>query len=362
MHCGAIGSQRVWVAVSTPSCATGTGRADHRDPRHHPHPLARQARYIDPDGIRRTADVTFATRPDAERWLAQIEREIRTRLWVDPHEGKVLFEVWALRWFASRVDLKPKTVSTYENLLRTRVLPAFGRRQIGRIRPIDVQEWIATMQREGRSASRIRQSVHLFGSIMKSAVTEGLVPSNPSATARLPRLRSREMHFFSAAEVERLAASVRAPYSTPIYVLAYGGLRFGELAALRRNDCELERGRVRVDEAVADVSGELHFGTPKNHQNRYVTLPPFLCAILRTHLEQHVGASHDALVFTSPNGEPLRYGNFYRRSWKRALQNADLPPVGLHVLRHTCASLLVAHGAPIKAVQAQLGHQSDSPS
>jgi integrase len=63
-------------------------------------------------------------------------------------------------------------------------------------------------------------------------------------------------------------------------------------------------------------------------------------------------------VFTSPTGEPLRYGNFYRRPWKRALQNADLPPVGLHVLRHTCASLLIAHGAPIKAVQAQLGHQS----
>ncbi len=43
MHCGAIGSQRVWVAVSTPSCATGTGRADHRGPRNHPHPLATNA-------------------------------------------------------------------------------------------------------------------------------------------------------------------------------------------------------------------------------------------------------------------------------------------------------------------------------
>ena len=43
MHCGAIGSQRVWVAVSTPSCATGTGRTDHRGPCNHPHPLATNA-------------------------------------------------------------------------------------------------------------------------------------------------------------------------------------------------------------------------------------------------------------------------------------------------------------------------------
>lgn len=65
-----------------------------------------------------------------------------------------------------------------------------------------------------------------------------------------------------------------------------------------------------------------------------------------------------ALLFTSPSGEPLRYNNFYRRFWVRALRDADLAPAGLHSLRHTCASLLIAHGAPIKAVQAQLGHQS----
>ncbi len=80
--------------------------------------------------------------------------------------------------------------------------------------------------------------------------------------------------------------------------------------------------------------------------------------MLRQHLEEQVGTTHDALVFTAPDDTPLRYGNFSRRFWKRALADAGIPATGLHALRHTCATLLISHGAPIKAVQAQLGHQS----
>ncbi len=68
-------------------------------------------------------------------------------------------------------------------------------------------------------------------------------------------------------------------------------------------------------------------------------------------------------MFTSPEGLPLRYNNFVRRFWSPALSQAGLPMVGVHVLRHTCASLLIAQGAPVKAIQAQaiqaqLGHAS----
>jgi integrase len=86
-------------------------------------------------------------------------------------------------------------------------------------------------------------------------------------------------------------------------------------------------------------------------------IPGFLRDQLAEHLAGHVGAADDALVFTSPNGEPLRRGNFSRRMWKPALQIArlDLRP---HDLRHTCDTFLIAEGAHPKAVQAQLGHSS----
>lgn len=317
-----------------------------------------QARYNDLDGRRRTGDVKFESRAEAVRWLAKVEEDLRLDRWVDPDGGKTPLEAWAWRWFDSRVDLKPKTRVSYASLLRNQILPTFGRRQLSRIRPIDVQEWIARMQNRGLSSSRVRQATHLLGSIMKAAIAEGMIAGNPCTGARLPRMPRQEMAYFTADQVEQIASAMRSPYAVLVHVFAYGGLRFGEAAALRRNDCDLERARLRVDESLADVNGTLIFGSTKTHQQRYVVIPPFIVAMLRQHLEEHVGASHDALVFTSPDGTPLRYGNFSRRFWKRALADAGIPATGLHALRHTCATLLISHGAPIKAVQAQLGHQS----
>ncbi len=111
-----------------------------------------------------------------------------------------------------------------------------------------------------------------------------------------------------------------------------------------------------VSENLVDVSGTLHFGSPKTHQNRTVTLPSFLSEQL-TH---HLGGPGDdqALVFQSPRGGPIRYSNFALRVWKPALAAAGLPDMGVHALRHTCAALLISQGAHPKAIQSHLGHSS----
>jgi integrase len=67
----------------------------------------------------------------------------------------------------------------------------------------------------------------------------------------------------------------------------------------------------------------------------------------------------EALVFTSPNGAPLRNSNFRRQVWYQAVEETGLPEdLRIHDLRHTCASLLAAAGANPKAVQGHLGHSS----
>jgi integrase len=64
----------------------------------------------------------------------------------------------------------------------------------------------------------------------------------------------------------------------------------------------------------------------------------------------------DAFIFSAPVDGYLRYGNFIGQQWRPALEQAGVEPTGVHILRHTCASLLVSAGAPIKAIQVQLGH------
>lgn len=111
-----------------------------------------------------------------------------------------------------------------------------------------------------------------------------------------------------------------------------------------------------VAESLADVSGVLRFGPPKTHQRRAVTIPHFL----RDRLAQQLGSltSDDALVFQSPRGGPIRYSNFIRRVWKKALLDAGIPDMGVHALRHTCAALPISQGAHPKAIQSHLGHRS----
>jgi len=161
-------------------------------------------------------------------------------------------------------------------------------------------------------------------------------------------------------QIEALARTIEAPdYRTLVYVLAYGGLRWGEACALRRRRCDPLRSRVEVVESLAELSGHFEFGETKTYQRRWVRLPRFVSDMVALQLRDGVAAGPEALVFTSGTGTPLRNSNFRRRVWQQALEAAGLPETVRPLdLRHTCASLLIRRGASIKAVQQQLGHST----
>jgi len=133
------------------------------------------------------------------------------------------------------------------------------------------------------------------------------------------------------------------------------GLRWGEMSALRVGSLDLIRRRMRIKTAFVEVKGRLVEGTPKTHQNRTVPLPRFLVDDVAAHVE---GKGPDELVFSTPAGAPLRNTNFRRRHWDWAVKEAGLHGLTPHDLRHTAASLAVAAGANVEAVQRMLGHAS----
>lgn len=205
----------------------------------------------------------------------------------------------------------------------------------------------------------MRQARQALNAMLTLAVDAGYLNANPVNGTSTPRLPNSEMLFLDADQVDRLAATIQEPYGTLVYVLAYGGLRWGEAAALRRKRCDLARSRIDVVESLADVGGHLYFGPTKNHRSRIVPIPGFLRDLLDQHLVRHVPDEPDALVFTTANGTPLRNTNFRRQVWYQAVESAGLPEgLRIHDLRHTCASLLAAAGASPKAVQVHLGHSS----
>jgi len=244
--------------------------------------------------------------------------------WTDPRLSKTTVAEWSERWYRTKSSLKPKTLAGYDSNLRVHVLSAFGDYELRHIDRMAVEEWVADLQAFGLGPSAVRQARQVLNSMMKLAVEAGYLLVNPVTGVAAPRQDDREMLFLSAEEVERLAAAIRPPYATLVYLLAYGGLRWGEAVALRRKRCHLLRSRVEVAESLADARGQLHFGTTKTHQRRMVVIPGFLHDLLAAHLAAQVSDDPEALVFTSPEGQPLRNSNFRRRIWHQATADAGL--------------------------------------
>lgn len=318
-----------------------------------------RARYRDPTG--REHSRSFSRKVDAERWLASIESAKTHGDWIDPAVGRTLFREWAKQWLDGKRRIKPKTRDTYASLLRAHILPAFGPVPLNRIQRADVERWVSGLVSKELSASRVRQAHQCLSAVLKAAVHHSYLTRNPAAGIELPRVRPRERRFLTADQVVELASSGPPEFATFVYVLAYGGLRFGEAVALRRRHCNPARGRLEIAESASVVAGELHFGATKNHRRGSVSLPRSVTARLAAHLETCVPPEPDALVFTSPTGRPLRNGNFLRNQWRPALATTSLPQdLTPHELRHTCAALLIAKGADPKAIQAQMRHSSIS--
>ncbi len=269
-----------------------------------------RVRYRAPDGRERSK--SFSRKVDAERFAISTESQMLRGEWVDARLGKVTLMEWSERWFATTTGLKPKTRAGYYSLLRTLILPSFGTASLARIQPVDVRAWVAELSARGLSPSRIKQAYHLLSSILRAAVESGYIGRSPCIGIKLPRMVQREMHFLSAQEVELLVNETPPPYDLLIYVLAYGGLRWGEAVALRRSRCDLARSRLLVAESLADVSGQLLFGPTKTYAARNVVIPRFLVDELARHLQDEVRPDATALVFTGRGDQPLRNSSFHK--------------------------------------------------
>ncbi len=297
---------------------------------------------------------SFRRKIDAERFMTELEHARLIGAYVDPGAGKMTLGEWSAKWLQSQVQLKPKTRSSYDSLLRCWVLPRWGPVSLNKVTFGGVAEWVGTMYLGGLSASRTRQAYHLLTGMLDDAVKDGRLVRNPAAGVDLPRLETKPRRYLRHQELHALAAHC-GPYRVLVLTLGYSGMRWGEVAALRAQSLDLPRGRIEVSEAVAEIHGKIVLGTPKSHQTRWLPVPNLLLEGLEAQL---AGRGPDDLVFPSPQGGYLRVANFRRGYFDRAAAAIGKPGFYPHELRHTAASLAIASGATVKSVQRMLGHAS----
>src|SRR4051794_34408683 len=168
---------------------------------------------------------------DAQRWLDEQTSAIVTQTWTAPERGRVTVDVWAEQWLAAQTGLKPSTLYRYRSLLRVQILPRWGRHRLADVTHAEVAAWVAQLVAGGLAPATVRQAHRVLALVLTLAVRDGRIPRNPASGVPLPRARRADPRFLTRTEVERLADAAGEDGDV-VRLLAYTGLRVGEMAAL----------------------------------------------------------------------------------------------------------------------------------
>jgi integrase len=228
----------------------------------------------------------------------------------------------------------------------------------------------------------VNQILRIASAIFRLAIKRGQCPTNPLDRVDRAHKAAREIKFgegngdalspesiLDPAEIRRLVDAANSGFDRTLFLTAFvTGARQGELLALKWTDLELPttgRCRMYIRRSLqwAHLKGEFirpRFYPPKTKAGlRAISIPTEMAAVLRRWKLQCPPSEMD-LVFPAQDGKPMRWDHLLRTRFYPTLSRARLRRVTFHSLRHSCASAMIAAGAPVTEVQHQLGHSNPS--
>jgi integrase len=307
---------------------------------------------------------TFERRQDAVRWLTEQRREIDRGSWLDPAQAQVpcgeLFE----SWLATR-DVEGSTRRNDRAIWHAYCAEPFGRMPVGSVTAPKVREWVAGLRtRKGLAAPRTkRDALRVLRGVLGFAMEDGRIARNPAVGIKVPGTKGTPGVALSLAELRTFVAALTPPHHEVALVLALGGLRWSELAALDERDVVNDAGRLFLAvrrRRVLDEEGK-RVTLPGTKGGRGVTrMVPVLPELVPI-VERHKTGRPDRPLFPSTQGSRLDSRNWRRDAgWKEACLLVDKPGLRPHDLRHTAATAWLRITGDVKAVQSLLGHATAS--
>lgn len=340
-----------------------------------------QASYIVRDE-RFYADVTFDSRAEADKWLATIHTSLIERQWTNPRVANQTFAAYALAWFDDHLEqIRPKTRDIYAGLIDQLLLPFLGDEPMAEITPSRVKQWLKDVRqyfeekqeagsmpnKASTGESRRSQAYRLLHTIMAEAVRDEVIKTNPCVIVGASQKKATERVPATLQELDIIADNMPARYRALIHVAAWSGLRFSELAGLKRKDIVLTYSndtgalvyRINVDKQAYRVRGTLYEDADLKTEagRRVVYLPSHVTDVLTEHMAKFTPQDANAYVFGTRNGTPMS-NNSIGKMFRRARTAAGRDDLRFHDLRHTGATIAAKAGATTKELMQRLGHSS----
>jgi len=251
------------------------------------------------------------------------------------------------RWMLGEPDVQAKRGSRTSN---GHVMRALGDRPAAEVTTREVEDMLAAVADSGGSARTCNKYRAVAGAVFNFGVRRYGLPANPAKHAdrrRQPQVEA--LDFYSAAEIEAIAAAAGGQDGELIRVAGFTGLRRGELLALRWSDVGSEV--ITVSRAL---SAGIESGT-KSGRVRHVPLIPQARAALDRLRSRGDFTADGELVFVNVWGRALDPSSLLVR-YRAAQRAAGVRELRLHDLRHSFGSLLAAGGVDPVSIQSAMGH------
>ena len=317
----------------------------------------------------------YVLAPTQKELLAKLHQNIEMFRGVELCENsKMTLGQWLDCWldeYAS-VRLRDSTMSGYRMYVEQYIKPILGRKKMTSITTADIQRMYAKLKKEGRVREHPELGHQLSGSTvcrihtmlhraLKDAVTAHLIAKNPADGVTIPKRDSKLKRVLTDREMDAFMAIIKADpvWHDFFYTELTTGLRRGELCGLQWRDFDAEAGTLQVSRTLhQDPGGGFSTGETKTGKGkRKILLPDSTAALLRE--RQKTARSEWIFPSLLKPKQPVMPTSAYHRL-KTLLEQAGLPNISFHALRHTFATHALASGVDAKTLSGILGHTNAS--
>jgi len=307
----------------------------------------------------------FKTKREANEWRIDTLKKVQNGLF---YSGpKLTLEEFLEEWLRARKDsIKPKTLMQYRQIVESHINPTLGKIKINELQPAEIQAFYNYKVEAGIGTRTVRLIHSVLHCALNHALRLGIIYRNPSDAVYKPKAQKTEMQILDENQLRLFLVAARGKRLVALYKVAITtGLRKGEILALKWSDLDWSTGQLNIQRQVQRVPGSgLMFTEPKTEAGRrMILLGSDTVFGLKEHYKKQMKEREFMgdkwqdfnLIFPSSIGTPLSHSNLHKK-FKLLLEEAHLPNIRFHDLRHTAASLMLKQGISVKVVQERLGH------
>jgi integrase len=312
------------------------------------------------DDVKKTERRTTGALERMTRHAEKVGRPI-PHLWEGIGEESLKFATYLSTMIEGDRELRESTRELYLRNIRVHIATTeLGATDVRFITPeLLTAFWDVDLKDAGKGA--LRNIQQLLSKGLNRAVKVGLIEVSPLKRTDIKRPspgRAHEEMPLNVAQLELLADSAKYPRDRlEILVMGYGGLRAGEVAGLRVQDCDFKTCQLKLRQQVVRVTGKGMYVSPLKTKaaRRTVTLPCSVTDELKAFIAEEPPAP-DGRIFHGARGA-LRAHTGINHGVQLAAKKAGLD-THAHALRHTAVSLLIDTGANPKSIQQFVGHSN----